>query len=91
MGRLARIVAPGLPHHVTQRGNRKADVFFDAADREKYRSLLKFRAERYGLEVWAYCLMANHVHLIVVPREEPSLATTLRDTHTAHALRINQR
>ena len=67
MSRLARIVAPGLPHHVTQRGNRRQPTFFDEADYLLYRSLLAEHARATGVAVWAWCLMPNHVHLILVP------------------------
>ena len=59
---IARVVVPGLPHHITQRGNRRADVFFDDDDRRRYLFLLGQYAERHGLAIWAYCLMKNHVH-----------------------------
>ena len=91
MSRLARIVVPGFPHHVTQRGNRRVDIFHADADRFKYLSLFDQYRQEYGLEVWAYCLMSNHVHWIVVPRDEADLAKTFRDTHTAFALSSNRR
>ena len=61
MSRVARIVAPGFAHHVTQRGNRRADVFETADDYEAYLRFLKQYADKRGLSVWAYCLMRNHV------------------------------
>jgi len=89
--RLARVVVPGYPHHVTQRGNRCADVFFDRNDRRVYLSLLKQYADTYGLSVWAYCLMTNHVHFVVVPEAEETMACTFRDAHQAYAVYQNQR
>ncbi len=91
MGRLARIVVPGLAHHVTQRGNRRSDVFLFEEDREHYLSLLDKYSSRYGLEILGYCLMTNHVHLVVVPQKEGSLARAIRDAHTVYALRFNKR
>lgn len=91
MGRLARIVVPGLAHHVTQRGNRREDVFIRDEDREMYLALLSKYAQKHGIEILAYCLMSNHVHLVAVPKKEESLAETLRDTHTTYALRFNKR
>ena len=91
MARLARVVAPGLPHHVTQRGNRRQPVFFAAADYRTYLHLLKRQADRWGLEVWAYCLMTNHVHLIVVPQEAQSLACGIGETHRRYTRHINFR
>ena len=67
MVRLQRITLPGIPYHVTQRGNRRQPVFFEDADYREYLQLLKQQAERWGLQIWAYCLMTNHVHLIVIP------------------------
>ena len=75
MPRVARIVVPGLPHHVTQRGNRRSDVFFDEADRQKYLMLLADYKQRYGLDLLAYCLMTNHIHLVVVPKDDSSLGS----------------
>ena len=63
MARLARVVVPGLPHHVTQRGNGRARVFFSDADYALYRDLLAASCRNAGVEVWAWCLMPNHVHL----------------------------
>ncbi len=91
MARTARFVVPGLPHHVTHRGNRRGEVFFSDADRESYLRRLARCADRYGLEIWAYCLMTNHVHLIVRPERPDSLARTIGDTHGQHARRIHRR
>jgi putative transposase len=66
MARIARVVVPGLPHHVTQ-GNRREPVFFDADDYRLYRRLVAAAARHAGTAVWAYCLMPNHVHLPIMP------------------------
>jgi len=91
MSRVARIVVPGFPHHVTQRGNRRADIFLTDGDRESYLSYLHTYATKRGLSVWAYCLMTNHVHLIVSPESEQSLSEALHDAHTAYAMHFNGR
>ena len=91
MPRVARIVAPGFPHHLTQRGNRREPVFFQDADRQKYLMLLLDYKDRYGLDIWAYCLMGNHVHLVAVPRAADSLSRTMRDTHQAYSSWLNRR
>ena len=91
MVRIARVVVPNLPHHVTHRGNRRQDVFFGRSDRRLYLSWLRENSERYGLEVWSYCLMTNHVHLIAVPRAEDSLARAIGRTHGRYAQRQNRR
>ena len=69
MARLARLVVPGIPHHVTQRGNRRETTFFEDADYRLYRDLLAEAAAKAGAAVWAYCLLPNHVHVILTPRE----------------------
>ena len=76
---------PDLPMHVTHRGNRREDVFFDDEDRSVYLEWLSEYAGRYGMEVWAYCLMSNHVHLLVVGREEVSVSRAIGSAHTRYA------
>ena len=91
MARLARIVAPGVPHHVIQRGNRRLETFFSEAD---YRAYIEFLAEygaKAGTEVWAYCLMPNHVHLVLVPSHADGLRAALGECHRRYARRINER
>ena len=68
MARLARMIFPGLPHHVTQRGNRREAIFFEDGDHESYRELLARQARKAEVEVWDYCLMPNHVHWILTPK-----------------------
>jgi len=65
---MARVVAAGVPHHVTQRGNRRQKVFFSDSDYQTYRELLAEGCRKAGVDVSAYCLMPNHVHLIVSVR-----------------------
>ncbi len=91
MARLARIVVPGVPYHVTQRGNRRERTFFEDADYKRYRTMLGDAARGAGSEVWAYCLMPNHVHLIVVPRDADGLRRTFADAHRRYTGLINAR
>jgi len=91
MARLARLVIPGLPHHVTQRGNRRGTTFFEAGDYALYLDLLSDAAARARTEVWAYCLMPNHVHLILVPSDEDGLRRTLADLHRRYTGFVNAR
>ena len=91
MARLARVVLPGLPYHVTPRGNRRQDLFFRPQDRRIYKRWLGEYAERYGLEVWSYCLMTNHVHLLVVSKQGDSLAGAIGRTHGRYAQWQNRR
>ena len=74
MARMKRIVVPGYPHHVVQRGVRSMDVFFMETDRTAYINFLKEQSARFGLTILAYCLMTNHIHLLAVPEKEDSLA-----------------
>jgi len=91
MARIARVVVPELPHHITQRGNFGQDTFFTDEDRTCYLSWLKAYAQRYGLRIWAWCLMTNHVHFVAVPEAKGSMAKTFNQTHMRHAQRINSR
>jgi len=91
MARLARLVVPHHPHHVTQRGNRRADVFFWDADYQAYLYLLQEWAAAAHTDIWAYCLMPNHVHLVLVPTVEDGLRATLGETHRRYTRRINKR
>lgn len=91
MARLARVVAPGLPHHVTQRGNRREPIFFEDGDQDIYRDLLAEQVMRRGVEVWAYCLMPNHVHLILVPSDELGLGLAVGEAHRRYTNFVNAR
>jgi putative transposase len=91
MARLARVVVPGVAHHVTQRGNRRQPTFFQEDDYRAYLELLGEGCGRCGVEVWAYCLMPNHVHLIVVPQSEDGLRRALGEAHRRYTRRINFR
>jgi len=91
MSRLARVVVADYPYHVTHRGNRCDDVFFAAEDRHRYRMWLAENAAKFHLDVWAYSLMTNHVHLLVVPRRKDSLARGIGRAHLRYASWINWR
>jgi putative transposase len=93
MGRIARVVAVGVPHHVTQRGNGQQDVFFTDSDRFTYLRILQDCAGQYRLRILAYCVMTNHVHLVVVPAAPDALARALGRTHGDYArwLHVRQR
>ncbi|CUU18785.1 Transposase and inactivated derivatives CDS [Bradyrhizobium sp.] len=81
MARLARVVIPGHPDHVTQRGNGRSRTFFDDDDYALYRDLLAANCGDAGVEVWAWCLMPNHVHLILVPSDPDGLRRALARVH----------
>jgi putative transposase len=91
MTRIARAVVPGLPHHVTQRGNRRERVFFEEGDYALYRDWLGESCRRFGVEVWSYCQMPNHVHLILTPEDGEGLALALSRAHRLYAGFVNAR
>ncbi len=91
MARLARVVVPGMPHHVTQRGNRRQETFFCDDDYAAYLDLMTQRCGEEGVEIWAYCLMPNHVHLIAVPETEQGLRRAIGEAHRRYTRRINFR
>jgi putative transposase len=91
MARLARVVAAGIPHHVTQRGNRRQQVFFGDDDYATYRALLAEGCRAAGVAVWAYCLMPNHVHLILTPSDADGLRAALGEAHRRYTRHINRR
>jgi len=90
MPRIARAVAVGVPHHVTQRGNNRQDVFFVNEDRTAYLHFLKTHAERFDLVIYGYCLMTNHVHLIVVPETDDALSKAIGRTHYDYTRYVNR-
>ncbi len=89
MARIARVIGVGIPHHVTQRGNNRNDVFFSESDRSHYLRTLVRYCDEFKLKVWAYCLMTNHVHLLVVPEQEYSLAQGIGRTNLVYTQYIN--
>jgi putative transposase len=91
MARMARLVVPGIPHHITQRGNRRQETFFHEDDYHFYISNLAEWCRRCSVEIWAYCLMPNHVHLIAVPSSPDGLRRAIGETHKRYSARINGR
>ena len=91
MARLARIVIPGVAHHVTQRGNRRLPVFFSDEDRHLYLALTAEAARGSGTTCLAWCLMDNHVHLVLVPENEDGLRATLGEAHRRYTRHVNFR
>jgi len=91
MARIARVVVPNAPHHVTQRGNRRLQTFFSDEDYQAYLDLLANWCGRHGVRLWAYCLMPNHSHLILVPPSEDAMARAVGETHRRYSRRINFR
>ena len=90
MPRQSRTVFGGLAHHITQRGNRREIVFFNDDDRVTYLTWLQEYCARYGVEILAYCLMDNHIHLVAVPDDDDGLHHVLRPLHMRYAQRVNR-
>jgi putative transposase len=89
MARFARVVAAGVPHHLTQRGNARRIIFNSDADRLVYLNLLEADSRLHGLAVLGFCLMSNHVHLVVLPNRAESMALALRHAHGRYASYLN--
>lgn len=91
MARIARVVVPGVPHHIVQRGVRSMNVFFANADRAEYLKQLAEQGQRFGVEYIAWCLMTSHVHLVAVPGDEKSLALGIGEAHRRYTRFVNFR
>lgn len=91
MARIGRVVAPGMPHHITQRGNRRLETFFCDTDYEHYLKLMSEWCAHWEVLIWAYCLMPNHVHLIAVPQSEAGLCRAIGESHRRYTRHINFR
>jgi len=85
MPKMARLVVPGVAHHVTQRGNRRQDVFFSDADRQIFLQLIFQYLAQFGLQILSYCLMKNHTHFICIPSRKNTLALVFKPVHTRYA------
>jgi putative transposase len=91
MARMARVVVPFYPHHVTQRGNRRQRTFFADDDYTNYIKLLSEFCCKSATRVWAYCLMPNHVHLVLVPSHADGLRAALGEAHRRYTRDVNFR
>ncbi len=91
MARLARVVVPEYPHHITQRGNRRQQTFFCDDDYRAYIALVSEWCALCGVEIWFYCLMPNHVHLIAVPESEEGLRKAIGEAHRRYTRHVNFR
>lgn len=89
MPRPPRLVLPGIPHHITQRGNYRQTTYFRAEDDRLYLQLLKDDSRHHGVAILGYCLMPNHVHLIAVPQQKDSFACAFRRVHAEYARAIH--
>jgi len=91
MPRRARVVFEGVVHHITQRGNYRQNVFEDDSDKRKYVEFIREYSEKYGMKIYAYCLMSNHVHFIAAPVKEDSLAMTFKYSNMRYSSYFNRK
>ncbi|MDP2913297.1 MAG: transposase [Candidatus Omnitrophota bacterium] len=91
MARIARIIVPEFPHHITQIGNRRQTVFLNEDDYGEYLRLLSSYSRKFKVDILAYCLMPNHAHLIAVPHQDGSLSRAIGETHRNYTRFINSR
>ena len=89
MARIARVVIPGIPHHVTQRGNRRQRVFFCDDDYLLYRRLMTEFCRKHDVRVLAYCLMPNHTHLVLTPAGADGLRKAVGEAHRRYTRHVN--
>jgi putative transposase len=82
-------VVPGYPHHITQRGNYRQEVFKDDADRRRYLELIASYSKKFDLIILSYCLMNNHVHFIAIPKNDDSMSRTFSIVHTRYSQYFN--
>jgi putative transposase len=90
MPRIPRIVGVGHPHHIIQRVNNRENIFLNYKDYEKYLSFLSRYSEEKGAAVFAYCLMPNHVHLLVTPSGEEVLAKMMQGVTLCYTQYFNR-
>jgi putative transposase len=91
MPRIARIVIPNYPYHITQRGNNKRNIFSDDRDKEKYLSYIDGYSNKYNLSILSYCLMDNHVHFVAIPGNEGSLSKSYGQAHHRYSFYYNKK
>ena len=91
MGRLKRVIIPGCPHHIIQRGNRRQKVFFNNDDKKFYLHLLNYHSKKEKIKIWCYCLMDNHVHFVAVPEKAEHFSKAIGEIHRKYTTAINIR
>lgn len=91
MPRIARVVTPNAPYHVTQLGNYKQNIFEGDEDKQVYMDFFMLYAKQYKVKLFAFCLMDNHVHFVVEPKKEDSLAMLFKYTHMRYSMYFNKK
>ncbi|MEE9303344.1 MAG: transposase [Thiotrichaceae bacterium] len=90
MPRRARLAIAGIPWHIIQRGNNRSACFYTDEDYRRYLETLAEQAEKFGCAVHAYCLMTNHVHLLLTPDEQDSTALMMKHLGQRYVQYINR-
>ena len=90
MPRRARLLVPGVPVHLIQRGNNRSACFYADEDYRFYLEHLAEQATKHGCALHAYCLMTNHVHLLVTPQREDSLAQLMKALGQRYVQYVNR-
>lgn len=90
MPRQPRLVVPEYPHHVILRGNNKSAIFYNDTNRRFFIECLKETKEKTKSTIYAYCLMINHVHLLIVPSTEKSLGNMIQSLGRRYVQYINK-
>ncbi len=91
MPRIARVVVPEYPRHITQRGNNKSDIFIDNNDHQYFLIFLGEWLEKTRADLWAYCLMSNHFHLLITPDNSDGLGKCLHGVTFRYAQYFNKK
>ena len=91
MARLPRLTLAGYPHHIILRGNNRQDIFMDTSDFQRMLELLETHAKAQGVEVHAYVLMSNHLHLLVTPQQDNALPLMMQALGRSYVLYFNKR
>lgn len=90
MGRESRIWYPGATYHITARGNRREPIFHDPRDYQQYIDFVKLCLKDFPFSIHAYCLMPNHIHLLLETEDKPP-GTIIKFIHTRYAIYFNKR
>ncbi|AOE87913.1 transposase [Pseudomonas sp. TCU-HL1] len=91
MPRVGRVLLPNYPHHIVQRGHNRQVVFAEDCDFQRYVDDLRELKDAFGVKVYAYCLMTNHVHLLLAPGDSLTGLSQLMKTLAARATRYRNR
>ena len=90
MPRKARLLLKGVCYHIINRGNQKQNIFLEDLDYEKYLEILRHYKRKYRFKLYAYCLMPNHIHLILEVKDNNDLAKAMHGITLTYAIWFNK-